>query len=94
MSLCGLHVSLYSRCAVTLLHRLLYILQPVLAKPNYIKSYLTDPNLAKPYQTVLNHPTPASLPYMVVDHKQAMLCGLGKLPQGLHSHQGSDRTQV
>ena len=94
MSLCGLHVSLYSRCAVTLLHRLLYILQPVLAKPNYIKSYLTDPNLAKPYQIVqtIQHQHHC---HKVVDHKQAMLCGLlGKLPQGLHSHQGSDRTQV
>ena len=91
MSLCGLHVSLYSRCAVTLLHRLLYILQPVLAKPNYIKLYLTIPNLAKPSNTSLI----AIYGRLVVDHKQAMLCGLlGKLPQGLHSHQGSDRTQV
>ena len=44
MSLCGLHVLLYCRCAVTLLQRLLYILRPVLAKPNCIKSYHTIPN--------------------------------------------------
>ena len=34
MSLCELHVLVYSRCAVTLLQRLLYLLQPVLVAPS------------------------------------------------------------